>query len=262
VISALLRSLLIAAIALLAVGCATTGGMSGDDDTGDLGEVQEKRPGDIYAQLGQQYMTDGQPAVALRKLKRGLTLDPDNPQIHAVMGLLYQRLGETGPARSHFSEAISLEPRNPYYRNLWGSFLCQQRDFAEADEQFRLALKNPLYNKPWSANTNAGLCAYQSGDVEKAETYLRQALSINPAIPQALLKMSRINFDRGDFVGAKRYLERYRSLVPHNAETLLLGLRIEHQMGSRDGMERYLAVLRHRFPDAPETRLAEQLSRQ
>ncbi len=243
----------------LVTGCVTTGG-STEDTTGDLGAVQEKSPGDIYAQLGQQYLNEGQPAVALRKLKRGLELDPQNAHIHAVLGLLYQRLGETGPAQHHFSEASSLEPRNPYYRNAWGSFLCQQGAYGEADEQFRRALENPLYSQPWAASTNAGLCAYQAGDKEKAETYLRRALGANPNIPQALLKMARISLERGDASAAKNYLERYRLQAPHTPDTLLLGLRIERTLGDPSGMERYLTVLRTRFPDAPETRTAEELS--
>lgn len=38
---------------------------------------REDRPGDIYAQMGQGYLKEGQPGVALRKLRRGLEVDPE-----------------------------------------------------------------------------------------------------------------------------------------------------------------------------------------
>jgi type IV pilus assembly protein PilF len=212
--------------------------------------------------MGQEYMKEGQPAVALRKLKRGLEVDPDNAGIHAVLGRLYEQLGETAQAQEHFSRASALAPKNPYYRNAWGGFLCQQGQYEEADQQFRLALENPLYQTPWAAYTNAGVCAYRAGKLESSENYLRQALSANPRIPLALLKMTQIDLAKADYQSARTYLERYRALVPHTPETLLLGVMIELGLNHPDGVLRYKTVLEARFPDAPETQTARELSQQ
>jgi len=144
--------------------------------------------------------------------------------------------------------------------NAFGSFLCQQGKYEAADEQFKLALRNPLYEQPWAANTNAGVCALRAGHAKEAEDYLLAALSIEPRIPLALLKMANINYDRGEFDTAKLYIERYRELAPHSPETLLLGVKIEKGLGDKDGMDRYLVVLENRFPDSQETRTAKELS--
>lgn len=248
------------AMSLLSLSACTAPGERDNAGNDDLGAMREHRSGDIYAEMGKAYINEGQPAVALRKLKRGLELDPDNAQIHAVLGRLYQQLGESDAAAINYRKASEIEPQNPYFRNAWGSFLCQQGDYDKADEQFRLALKNPLYTQPWMASANAGVCALRAQREAQGEKYLRQALSLNPRIPIALLRMARITATRGEYATAKTYLERYRELVPHTADTLLLGLRIEQGLGDADGVARYRATLEQRFPDAPETQTAKELS--
>ncbi len=242
---------------LLALAACTTPGIK---EEVDLGAGRENRPGDVYAEMGQAYMREGQPRVALRKLKRGLKADPGNPQIHAVLGRLYQQLGEAEQANQHYSMASDLEPQNPYFHNAWGSFLCQRQDYEAADEQFQLALRNPLYDRPWQAATNAGLCAYRAGLPEQASAYLHNALNRNPRIPQALLKMATIENERGNLDQANGYLQRYTALAPHTPHTLLLGLHIERGLGNKAGADRYLEILRQDYPDAPETRTATELN--
>lgn len=252
---------LIAGLLLVLLSACTPGNVREDDATGDLGAIKEEGPGDIYAQMGREYMKAGQPSVALQKLKRGLKEEPDNAQVHAVLGLLYQQLNEKKLAAEHYRRASELAPQNPYYHNAWGGFLCQQQQYAEADEQFRLALRNPLYSRPWATYTNAGVCAYRAGHPEQAADDLRRALSANPRIPLALLKMAQIHYDQGSYTDARSYLQRYRDLSPHSPETLLLGLRIERALGDNNGITRYLLVLERRYPDAPETKTAKELTR-
>jgi type IV pilus assembly protein PilF len=244
-------------VLLLLTGCTLPGVREGNST--DLGATRAERPGDVYAQMGQAYMDEGQRGVALRKLKYGLQVDPDNARIHAVLGMLYQRLGESEPAQTHFARASELEPQNPYFRNAWGGFLCQQGELQEADRQFRLALQNPLYDRPWQASTNAGLCALRAGDTARAEEYLRRALSTHPGIPQALAQMARIELERGDLQAAHGYLERYAQVAPHTADTLLLGARIGHARARPDDLDHFRQALETRFPDAPETQTAREL---
>ncbi len=229
-----------------------------EDD--DLGATREKSSGDIYAEMGREYMKQGQPKVALRKLQYGLEVDPDNPQIHAVLGLLYQRLGEYGPADRHYAAASDLDPQNPYYHNAWGSFLCERGRYPEADRQFLLALDNPLYDRPWQAAANAGVCALRAGDKEGGEAYLRRALNVNPRIPLALQKMMEIHLERGEYTEASQYLQRFEQIAPHTPQTLLQGLRIHRETGNAETAKRYREALETRYPDAPETRTAQELA--
>jgi type IV pilus assembly protein PilF len=243
---------------VLSLTACNTAGVKKDED---LGATREHSPGDIYAQMGKEYMRQGQPAVALRKLQRGLEVDPNNSQIHAILGRLYEQLGEDELANRHYARAAYLEPENPYFHNAWGSFLCQQQEYGMADEQFRRALDNPLYDRPWAASTNAGVCSLRAGRVEQAEAYLRQALNANPRIPLALRKMAEISMQRDDFAAAKTYLERYAQVAPHTPDTLLLGVRAERELNNPEGANRYREALERHFPDASETQTARELLR-
>lgn len=250
---------LVAALALPLGGCTpSTLRPEGGDATGDLGAQREERPGDIYAKIGEEYIKDGQPAVALRKLNRGLELDPDNPHIHAVLGTLYDRLKELDKAEYHYRRSIELSPKNPYYHNALGSFLCQRERYQEADEEFQKALQNPLYSTPWAATSNAGVCAYRAGKRERAEDYLRKALSLNPQIPQALLKMAQLKYDQGDPPSAQDYLRRYQAVAPPNPEALWLAIRLARKLGDLKTARAYQLELRERFPDAPENQHARE----
>jgi type IV pilus assembly protein PilF len=210
--------------------------------------------------MGQAYMKEGQPQIALSKLERGNRLDPDNPQIHAVFGSIYQQLGEVLLADEHLAKASDLDPKNPYYRNARGSLLCQQGRYEEAEKQFQMALGNPLYDRPWQATTNAGLCAHRAGRVDLARNYLRKALARNPHIPQALIKLAEIELQSNNLTQARSYLQRYNALAPHNPQTLLIGYRIENGLGNAEEAKRYLDFLTQGYPDAPETRTAKELN--
>jgi type IV pilus assembly protein PilF len=246
--------------ALLLVGCAAGGLRPGQGDKGDLGALREPRPGDIYAQMGEEYIREHQPDVALRKLKRGLEIDPDNGRVHAVLGLLYERLGETQLAAQQYARSTELEPQNPYFHNARGSFLCQQGQYDQAEQEFQLTLRNPLYQPRWAVLTNAGVCALRAGRRPAAERYLREALSANPSIALALEKLAQILVDRGDYAAAHTYLERYTRAAGPTPQGLLLRLRAAHGRGDQAAAARLAVELRQRYPDAPETQTARGLS--
>jgi type IV pilus assembly protein PilF len=73
-------------------GCATRGGIN--DTTGNLGVEKRDSPAKIYVEMGIAYMRDGQDAVALKKLRKAISVDDSNPEAHNVIAILYERLGE------------------------------------------------------------------------------------------------------------------------------------------------------------------------
>jgi type IV pilus assembly protein PilF len=228
------------------------------DETGDLGVEADASAADIYVKLAVAYMQEGQLDNALKKVRRGLQLDPNNASAHNVIALLYERLGETALAEEHYRRAVKLGPQDPYIHNAYGSFLCTQKRFEAADQEFILALRNPLYETPEVALTNAGVCAERSGQAEQAETYFRKALQTNPQFPVALLRMARISFEKGSYLSSRGYLQRYLEVAKHTAETLWLGIRTERELGDRDTVASYEMLLRAKFPDSEEMRQLEE----
>ncbi len=252
---------------LLLGGCATTGNITTDhtgrdqeDSTGSLGESEptDFKKSDIYVQLAVAYMRNGQMGIALQQAKRALSISPRSSNAHNAIALIYSRLGEFGLAEQHYRAGIEAAPRNPSIHNAYGTFLCQRNRYQEAEQEFVNALKNPLYQTPELAYTNAAVCTALEGNSERSEAYLRKALQSNPTFTVALLHMAKLNVKRGDFVSARQYLQRFSVVAPHNAASLWIGIQTESALGDKDRAASYLLQLKSSFPDSSEAQLARE----
>jgi type IV pilus assembly protein PilF len=202
--------------------------------------------------LAIEYMRNGNMETALEKLNRAYEADPRYYGTHNAYGLLYQRLGDPALAERHFKRAIDLNNNDSMSKNNYGNFLCQARRFEEAEKVFVSAASNPLYETPAVAWTNAGTCAFMNNRADLAEKYFREALTINPQIPTALLTMSRISYDQDNFLSARGYLQRYQAVARNTAASLLLGIKIEKELGDRNAVASYEMLLRNNYPDSTE----------
>lgn len=250
-------------VLLMLGGCATTQQKAADDQTGQAG--QASKPGDgraeIYTNLAVSYMRENRLDIALQEGKKAIAADPKNANAHNVMGLIYQRLGQNGLAENHFKRAIAIDPHNFYALNAYGSFLCQLSRFDQALVQFDNAVKNPLNRVREVALTNAGICAYSSGDKDKADVYLRDALNNNGRHAPALAQMAEVNYDRGDYQAARDYLLRFEAVAGHNPKTLWTGVRIAKRLGDRKAEKHYAEKLRKEYPDSHQVRMLRELDK-
>jgi type IV pilus assembly protein PilF len=151
-----------------------------------------------------------------------------------------------------------LTPKDSNAHNNYGTFLCKRNELDKAEQQFLLALENPLYETPALAYENAGLCAVRVPNTIKAEKYFRSALKINPKLPPSLYQMSVISFDRGDYLSARAYLQRYAAVAQHSPQSLWLGVRIERMLGDKNAVSSYALLLKSTYPDSDEVRLLQQ----
>lgn len=202
--------------------------------------------------LGIQYMRNGNLQTALERLRRALEADPNYYATHNALGLLYQRLGDPVQAERHYKRAISLNATDSGSKNNYGLFLCQSNRFEEAEQVFVAAANNPFYETPAIAYANAGTCALMNKQATSAEKFFRQALSISPEIPSALIQMAQLSYDQNNYLNARGYLQRFQSVSKHTAASLLLGIRIEQQLGDRNAVASYTMLLKNNFSDSIE----------
>jgi len=197
---------------LLLMGC--TGGWIRDFGmAGDPGREGKERPGDLYVQLAAEYLRQGQPEIARRKLDNALAVDPSHPQAHNLMALIYQRSGQSQLAERYFRTASDLQPEDPYVLNAYASFLCGSRRFAEARSRYEKALANSRYTAPWIAMTNLGTCAKYSGNANQAEIHFHRALTTNPRLGSAIAVLADLNYGRGRYRSARTYLDPLVSAI-------------------------------------------------
>jgi type IV pilus assembly protein PilF len=235
---------LVAALSLLVAACASSP---------ELGEdAPENKIARMNTQMGQGYMERGQYEIALDKLKKAIKADPNYAPAHTVLAVLYERLGEQNLAERQYAEAVRAAPRDGDTNNNYGAFLCRNGQGRKAEPYFEAALKDPFYDTPAVAMANAGQCMLQIGDVDKAESYLRQSLGYDDDFPDALYGMARVSFDKGDFLRARAFLQRYEAVGAMSPESLLLGYRIESELGNSRDAKRHADELQQKFPKSAE----------
>lgn len=210
---------------------------------------------ELQTKLGTGYMRAGKLELAWEKLNKALQADSRYSVAHNAMGLLYEQFNEPEKARKHYELAIRYNPSDSSAHTNFGSFLCRRGEFEAAEQNFRQALTNPLYQTPEIPTTNLGLCLRQEGQIDLAEDYLRRALELNPRIASALIAMSDLSLHNGQELSARAYIERYAQVTHHSSRTLWLGVQIERALGDLNAAASYAMLLRSNYPDSQETRL-------
>lgn len=241
--------------AVLLAGCA--GEPAGQDSKAaspqaDSDGLQRAR---AFTNLAGAYYARAQYKIALDELRKAIIADSRYGPAYDVYGLIYMDLEEDTLADENFRRAIELDRNDSEARNNYGWFLCTRGRYQEGLEQFKAALRNPLYTRPEQAMTNAGLCAEKSGDLMLAEANLVKSLKLQPDNPNTILKLAALNFRQDRLPDAQRLLERYSELAPPTAESLWLGVRLERKLGNRSQEAAYGLQLRKNFPDSKEARM-------
>ncbi|HED40596.1 MAG TPA: type IV pilus biogenesis/stability protein PilW [Chromatiales bacterium] len=220
--------------------------------------VRKKTEGEssasINARLGLAYMQQGNNDVALEKLKRALKQDPEMVTAHHYIAELYRQLKSPADAERHYKIALKLTPKDYSLQNNFGVFLCEQGNYAAAEERFLLAVQHAPANEPRDEfYENLAQCMMRKPDYEKAEKYFRIVLDISPRMPVSLYQMARISFDNGEFLRARAFFQRFSEIATQSAETLWLGVRIERKLGNPEAADEYARLLKVNFPLADET---------
>ncbi|MEJ2384123.1 MAG: type IV pilus biogenesis/stability protein PilW [Xanthomonadales bacterium] len=216
-------------------------------------DTDSRKAAETNTALGRQYLDRGQYEISLEKLKRAVAYDETYAPAHTMLGVLYETIGDREMAETEYREAVRHDPKDGSVNNNLGAFLCGIGKREEADRFFRTAIADPFYQTPEIALSNAGSCALARGDLDTAETYLRQSLKRNPRMAAALLPMAEVSYRKGDYLKARAFLQRYEAVAARTRESLSLGVRVETQLGDEASAEQYRRALREQYPGAMET---------
>jgi type IV pilus assembly protein PilF len=72
-------------------------------------------------------------------------------------------VAEGSLAAMHLKKSVVMFSSNASTQVDYGSFLCAQGLYDEAEDYFRTAIDTPLYKHPWVVMTNAGIYPHLSG---------------------------------------------------------------------------------------------------
>ena len=251
-----MKLILMFLLVTLAAGCASSGGRGGSQQQDS---VDTQASAKVHTELAAIYYGQQQYSIALDELKYALSMESKYAPAYGVRGLVYMALLDDKRAEENFERSLDLDGSDSGTRNNYGWFLCQRGREKESMEQFMIAIKNPLYATPEKAYLNAGLCAKRFGRMQQAETYLKNALLMQPKMTEALLGLAELSFAKGDYAGAKSYYLRLsRNGADLSAGDLFLAARVERKLGDKNAEASYKLQLRKRFPDSREAQLMER----
>jgi len=255
------RLLALLALTLLVSGCGRGGGVkasriSWDDQAMLHHEVRDDRQvskreqyQEILRLAGDRFGRDDLDA-ALKYARSAQRREPGRPDAYTLQAVIQARLGKAEEAGALYRKAAELAPGQGDVLNNYGAWLCGNGHPAEALIWFDRALADSGYADRADALANAGGCALDAGQRERAESDLRQALALAPGNAYALASMARNEFLHGRYFEARAFCQRRLAAAPATASVLQLAIEIEERLGDGSAASRYQQRLREEFPES------------
>jgi len=221
--------------------------------------VAKNTPADFYraallnVEMGKTYLEQGQINRAKQKFVHALELKPKLPEAHTAMGYFYETVGDIEEAEKHHTQAISYGDGKARYYNNYGTFLCRRARYKEADRAFNSALKDKQYIKTAEVYENAGLCALQAQETQKAYAYLQTALQHDPSRSSASLELAAMELSRNNTTAAAQYLNMYKGAASDpSPRGLWIGIQTYKKLRRNDELASAVLQLKNMFPESME----------
>ncbi|MEG2805572.1 type IV pilus biogenesis/stability protein PilW [Stenotrophomonas sp.] len=206
--------------------------------------------------LAAEALRAGQLATAEKKARAALKIDGSRPDAYLMLANIASQRGDDAGAGTLYHKAAELAPEQGDALNNYGAWLCTHGRAAESLAWFERALAAPGYATPAAALANAGGCALDAGQPERAARDLRNAIALDPGNAYALESMARSEYAQGRYFEARAFSQRRLAAAPATRSVLQLASQIEAQLGDTVASGRYLQRIRDEFPQdaAPNPR--------
>ena len=245
-----MKAMTVKALALMLCGC-----LAACSNNSGFKKAPPKESAATDMQLAIEYMKMGRLASARDYIEQALNLDPGNPNVQMTAGLVYERLNDMHKAERAYLASYRLGKGDPNIQNTYAGFLCRTGKASAGEKLFNEIAANPLYQTPEVALVNAGVCVAGTGDVVDAERYFNRALALRPNLPEAMLQLANIAFDRGDGAEARDLVQRYLAVNPPTSEVLWLGFRAERKLGDSTSAAGYARRIQTEFPNSEQAQM-------
>ncbi|MCS4280385.1 type IV pilus biogenesis/stability protein PilW [Stenotrophomonas rhizophila] len=206
--------------------------------------------------LAGESMRAGALDAAEKRVRAATKIDARRPEAYMMLAAIATQRGNEAGAGPLYAKAAELAPERGDVLNNYGAWLCAHGRPAESLVWFDRALQAPGYTTPASALANAGGCALEAGQSERATPDLRRALEIDPVNAYALESMARSEYAQGRYFEARAFVQRRLAAAPATRSVLQLASQIEARLGDNVASGRYLQRIHDEFPQdaAPNPR--------
>ncbi len=222
-------------------------------------ETEASKRARTRMELATAYFSRGQFTTALDEVKMALTVSPNLGEAYSLRGLIYAALGDDILTQESFRRALQINPQDGDAMHNYGWYLCQRRNYTEANVLFEQALALPSYLSSARTMLTSGICQARAGNWVGAEQTLTKAYERDPSNGATAVNLSEVLLHQGDLERARFYVNRVNSVAEQaNAQTLWLAARIEIRRNNRQGANEFGLQLRNRFPQSRESALFDK----
>ncbi len=225
---------------------------------------------ELFANRGMSFAMSGKANIAIRDMKRALSLREGNPQLQLALAGLYMSQDQDTESRENYEAVLANQPGNPNALLGLLRLSVRQQDYEEGrrylalmrdvgvqeqvlkmEEAFIEALSgntgrsleimnelvrlNPGNTRAWSV---LAVLALEAGDMETGERAMKRLRDAQVFAPGIQLIMAQSALSQNDRDGARRHLREILVRQPSNIPALEMLLRIDLSEGNRDAVQR------------------------
>ncbi len=245
------RATLLVLPLLLLAGCVTS---TTSDRT-----VDNKGAAKANVDLGVAYMQQNNLQTAKDKLDRAEKQDPKNPEVYWAKASLYERMNMPKDADRSYHKAMDLAPANSNIVNTYAVFLCRQGEIDRALPLFDKVIADKLYQTPYAAAANAGMCLRDQKRAADAKRYFERAVEMGPGFSDGVVGLGDLQINQGDPTGAMHTVDAFIKTGTRSADVLVVGVRAAVAQRDCNAAQRYAVLLRVQFLNAAQTTNLPQL---
>lgn len=202
-----------------------------------------------YLGLASARLSSGDLAAAEQSARKALKLDSSSADAYTLLAIVESQRGDAKQAGVYYKRAVDLAPTEGGKLNNYGSWLCGNGFPAESLLWFDRALADERYGTPAAALANAGACALQAGQKERARNDLRRAVELDPVNAYALESLAMSEYQAGRYLEARAFVERRLAAAPATASVLQLATWVEEKLGDKAAAARYRQRMSRDFPN-------------
>lgn len=193
--------------------------------------------------LGLGYMEQENMVRARENLELAIQHAPSYYRARLSMAHYYEKVGEVDEAMKEYKSALRLDSNNGNVLNNYGTFLCKQGNYDQADRYFNKAIDQPFYYLVSASYENAGFCALKSGDSEQAKYYFTRALDHEPNRIKSTLQLAKIEVSQRQFRDARLRLFKFHQRYGYQIPSLQILVELESKAGNHALRDKYQSML-------------------
>ena len=198
------------------------------------------------------YLQNKQIQQAKENLDKALEYQPNNANVLGILAYYYQQVNDNNKAEVFYKKSLSADPKNGDTYHNYGTFLCGEERYKEAEQAFLTAIKLPNYTRIAESYQNAAVCEEEAKNVEKAIYYGEYALSYNPNNINLNLFLAKLNITVKKYQAAKLNLITFQHNSKATAESLWQWVRLSYAEGNEASVSKHGGQLIKLFPGTPQ----------